>query len=172
MDFPSSFPSHLNYQPSPASNGQDTLSTTNTSTTVRPQVLNRQPTESLPDSSFPRVDQPASVPGHHPLGRTLAIHSVCVHPEYQKLGLGRTLLKSYLQRMESAGIADRAAVIVRPEKVGWYVGCFGFEDKGESQCNFAGGGWKNLVRIFPQHIVASCQDFGAVAREAKFGVYS
>ena len=143
MDFPSSFPSHPDYR-GPSSDG----TTTNTSTTARPQVLNRQPTESLPDSVFPRVDQPESMPGHHPLGRTIAIHSICVHPEYQKLGLGTTLVKAYLQRMEGAGIADRGAVLARPEKVGWYVGCFGFEDQGDSQIKAAGQALKNLVRNF------------------------
>ncbi|KAI4155803.1 MAG: hypothetical protein LQ340_000755 [Diploschistes diacapsis] len=154
MDYPRSFPSHPDYTASntdaASSNTAAPSFTPSTSkeTNKRPDILHREPTESLPDSSFPRMDQSDSEPGHHPLGRTLAIHSVCVHPAFQKLGLGKTLLKAYLQRMEGSGIADRAAIIVRPEKVGWYVGAFGFQDRGNSTCGWAGGGWRDLVYDF------------------------
>jgi len=87
----------------------------------------------------------APIPGHRPLGRTLAIHSVCILPTHQKLGLGKTLLKAYMQRMESSGIADRIALLAHPEMVGWYVGKFGFEERGESKATFGGGGWRELV---------------------------
>ncbi|MCJ1411150.1 hypothetical protein MMC19_005238 [Ptychographa xylographoides] len=86
-------------------------------------------------------------PGHHSHGRTIAIHSVCVLPTHQRLGLGKTVLKAYMQRMETSGIADRMAVLARPEMVGWYVGQFGFEEKGESRATFGGGGWRELVRL-------------------------
>ena len=66
------------------------------------------------------------------------------------MGLGKTLLKAYLQRMEGSGIADRVALIAKPELVGWYVGRFGFQEKGESQVGFGGGGWRDLVSVsFP-----------------------
>lgn len=51
--------------------------------------------------------------------------------------------------MESAGIADRAALLAREKMVGWYVGNFGFEDHGESSVKYAGGGWRDLVILTP-----------------------
>ncbi|MCJ1393118.1 hypothetical protein MMC18_005990 [Xylographa bjoerkii] len=103
-----------------------------------PSHPDHQPTASLPLPG-------AETPGHHPLGRTLAIHSVCILPTHQNLGLGKTLLKAYMQRIESSGIADRIALLARPELVGWYVGKFGFEERGESKATFGGGGWRELV---------------------------
>ena len=50
--------------------------------------------------------------------------------------------------MESAVIAKRAAIIVHPELVGFY-GDLGFADEGDSKVTFAGGGWKDMVRVFP-----------------------
>lgn len=88
------------------------------------------------------------MPGHHPQGRTLAIHSVCVLPGYQHLGLGKILVKAYLQRMETSGIADRIVLLARPDLVGWYTGSFGFQDKGDSEAKFGGGGWRDMVSAF------------------------
>lgn len=81
----------------------------------------------------------ASVGGHQESGRTLCIHSLAVLPDFQKRGLGKTLLKSYLQRMESQGVAERVALIARQEMVGFYE-ALGFAKQGESGVQFAGGG--------------------------------
>jgi GNAT superfamily N-acetyltransferase len=139
MDFPSTFPSHPDFDPSKASG-------------ITPPILEREPSQALPDSTFPRVNQAGDAPGHHPLGRTIAIHSVCVHPAYQKLGLGKTLFKAYLQRMEGSGIADRAALIARPALVPWYIGNYGFEDAGNSKVQFGGGEWKDMVFLLKHTI--------------------
>ena len=50
-----------------------------------------------------------------------------------------------MQRMESSGIADRIALLAHPELVGWYVGKFGFEERGESKASFGGGEWREMV---------------------------
>ncbi|MCJ1314726.1 hypothetical protein MMC15_000038 [Xylographa vitiligo] len=100
--------------------------------------------EHLPTTSPSSTDS-VEILGHRPLGRTIAIHSVCVLPTHQNLGLGKTLLKAYMQRMESSGIADRIALLAHPELVGWYVGKFGFEERGESKATFGGGGWREMV---------------------------
>ena len=53
-------------------------------------------------------------------------------------------MKSYQQRMETSGIADRIALLAHDHLVGMYEG-MGFERKGKSDCRFAGGGWNSLV---------------------------
>lgn len=132
MQVPTSFPSHPDFNPHAAS-----------STPV--PVLEREPSTSLPDSAFPRTNQSSDTPGHHPLGRTIAIHSVAMHPAFQNLGLGKTMLKAYLQRMEGSGIAERAALLAKDKFVGFYIAAFGFEDAGASQIKYGGGEWRNLV---------------------------
>jgi len=45
--------------------------------------------------------------GHVEHGRTIAVHSVCVLPTHQHLGLGKMVLKAFIQRMETSGIAGK-----------------------------------------------------------------
>ena len=85
--------------------------------------------------------------GHKEGGRTICLWSLGVLPTYQGRGLGRTLMKSYQQRMETSGIADRIALLARDFMVGMYKG-FGFEERGDSESTFAGGGWKDMVYEF------------------------
>lgn len=77
-------------------------------------------------------------------GRTVTIWSLAVLPTYQRYGLGKTLLRSYQQRISSSGIADRIALLAREDLVGWYEG-MGFENRGKSKAKFAGGEWWDLV---------------------------
>lgn len=83
--------------------------------------------------------------GHKESGRTLCIHSLAVLPQYQRRGLGKTLMKAYLQRMESSEAAERVALIAHEEMIPYYEG-FGFENRGKSKAEFAGGGWFDMVR--------------------------
>lgn len=83
--------------------------------------------------------------GHKEQGRTLCIHSLAVLPAYQKRGLGKTLLKAYIQRMESQGVADRIALIAHDELIPYYE-ALGFRSLGKSKAQFAGGGWTDMVR--------------------------
>ncbi|KAG8631962.1 hypothetical protein KVT40_001102 [Elsinoe batatas] len=82
-------------------------------------------------------------PGHKEDGRTICIHSLAVLPEFQGRGLGKLLLRSYIQRMEGSGVADRVAIIAHEKLVPWYEG-MGFESKGQSPVEFAGGKWVDL----------------------------
>lgn len=82
--------------------------------------------------------------GHREQGRTLAVHSVAVLPEYQKMKLGETVMKAYLQRMSSARVADRVSLLAHREFVGFYEK-LGFEDEGLSSSELYGGGWVNMV---------------------------
>lgn len=93
------------------------------------------------------VSNPALTPelGHKDHGRTLCIHSLAVLPAYQKRGLGRTLMKAYLQRMGTQGVADRVALIAHKGLIPYYEG-FGFKYLGPSQAQFGGGGWFDMAR--------------------------
>lgn len=82
--------------------------------------------------------------GHKEQGRTLCLHSLAVLPEYQKQGLGRLLMRAYIQRMESACLADRIALIAHDNLVSFYEG-LGFENKGASKAQFGGGKWTDMV---------------------------
>lgn len=67
------------------------------------------------DMDYPRDWEQSSTlesdKGHHEGGRTICLHSLAVLPEYQGTGLGRTIMRAYIQQMNGAGIADRLALI-------------------------------------------------------------
>ena len=85
--------------------------------------------------------------GHDEYSRTIALHSLAVLPEHQGKQVGSTLLKSYIQRIREAGIADRIVIIAHDNLIPFYEG-FGFENRGPSECKHGGGGWYDLVRNF------------------------
>lgn len=85
--------------------------------------------------------------GHNEHGRTVCIHSLAILPAFQHQGLGRMLLKSYIQRIESAALADRIAIIAHEPLVGYYES-FGFKSRGQSKVQFGGGGWTDMVLEF------------------------
>lgn len=82
--------------------------------------------------------------GHEEGGGTIAIHSLAVLEEHQGKQVGSTLMKSYIHRIREAQIADRIAIIAHDHLVDFYKS-FGFEDHGESKCQFGGGGWRDMV---------------------------
>lgn len=53
-------------------------------------------------------------------------------------------MKSYQQRMETSGVANRIALLAHDHLVNMYEG-MGFEGKGKSDVRLAGGGWNSLV---------------------------
>ena len=82
--------------------------------------------------------------GHWDGGRTIAVHSVAILRAYQNRGLGKTIIRSHTQRMETSGIGDRIALLAHDPLVGFYEKA-GFENKGKSDVNFGGGGWNDMV---------------------------
>ncbi|KAK4544113.1 hypothetical protein LTR36_004611 [Oleoguttula mirabilis] len=108
--------------------------------TTNPTVTDKDMAVPSPDDSKP---DPSI--GHKEEGRTICIHSLAVLPEYQKRGLGTTLMKAFLQRTESHDIADRVALIAHEHLMPYYES-FGFVSKGESECKFGGGGWYDMVK--------------------------
>ncbi|KAF5856855.1 hypothetical protein ETB97_006641 [Aspergillus alliaceus] len=85
--------------------------------------------------------------GHDEYGGTIAIHSLAVSPEHQGKQVASTLMKSYIQRIREAQIAERLSLIAHDHLVPFYES-FGFENRGPSKCKFGSGGWTNLVLDF------------------------
>ncbi|CZT19512.1 related to polyamine acetyltransferase [Ramularia collo-cygni] len=99
------------------------------------------------DMAVPAPGQIDPKLGHKEHGRTICIHSLAVLPEYQHRGLGKTIVKAYLQRMQRQEVADRVALIAHDYLVTYYEQ-FGFVNKGESAAQFGGGGWIDMVSEF------------------------
>jgi Acetyltransferases len=76
----------------------------------------------------------------------VCVHSLAVLPEHQGKKVGSTLMKSYIQRIKEAEIADRIALLAHDDMIGFYES-LGFENKGPSKCQFGGGGWTDMVCI-------------------------
>lgn len=85
--------------------------------------------------------------GHQDVGGTICIHSVAVRPEYQSMGIGGVLLRSYIQRIKDAKIADRLALLAHDNLKKFYIR-YGFDDVGKSNVSFAGGNWNNMILEF------------------------
>ncbi|KAI5868653.1 hypothetical protein GGS23DRAFT_42570 [Durotheca rogersii] len=88
-----------------------------------------------------------SLLGHDDTGRTVCIHSLAVHPRLQSCGLGKCIVKSYLQHVQSSGFADRCALICQDYLVSYYEK-LGFSHMGPSSAGFGGGGWNDMVLDF------------------------
>ena len=52
---------------------------------------------------------------------------------------------SYIQRIQSAGIVDRIALLTYDWLVPFYER-LGFEYRGKSKAQYGGGGWNDMVR--------------------------
>lgn len=94
-------------------------------------------------SSLPSSDDEEPL-GHQEQGGTICIHSLAVAPEFQKMGLGSVLMKSYIQRMKDSKIADRLALLAHDHLIEFYTG-LGFKNMGPSAVTSCGGNWNNLV---------------------------
>ncbi|EED20691.1 GNAT family acetyltransferase, putative [Talaromyces stipitatus ATCC 10500] len=87
--------------------------------------------------------------GHEDQGGTVALHSLAVKEEHQHKRVGSTLMKSYIQRIKEAAIADRIALLAHDHMVPFYE-ALGFVNLGPSACTFGGGGWFDMVLEFPK----------------------
>ncbi len=90
---------------------------------------------------------PSDSRGHQEHGRTIAVHSLAILPAFRNRGLGKIIMKSYRQRMEVSGIADRMSLVTHDHLIKFYE-ALRFVNKGSSQCTFAGGGWFDMVGLF------------------------
>ena len=94
----------------------------------------------------PTLSNDKELLGHQDTGATICVHSLAVAPRFQKMGLGTVLMKSYIQRMKDAKIADRIALIAHDHLVPFYSS-LGFENMGPSPITSYGGNWNNMVRL-------------------------
>lgn len=85
--------------------------------------------------------------GHQEGGRTVCIHSLAVSPKLHGCGLGKLIMKSYLQQINNSSAADRVALICQDYLVSYYER-FGFKHQGESKAEFGGGGWHDMIFDF------------------------
>jgi ribosomal protein S18 acetylase RimI-like enzyme len=97
-----------------------------------------------PDAQPPKDESEAV--GHQVRGKTIAIHSLAVSPAHQRKGLGKTIMRAYIQRMEDSATADRLALLAHDHLIPYYEG-LGFTKRGESKATFGGGGWYDMVRL-------------------------
>lgn len=101
----------------------------------------------IPESwtpSAPTAIDRDSTSGHKEHGRTVCIHSFAVLPAFQRKGLGKLLLRSYIQRIEGSNLADRIALLSHDELVPYYE-ALGFVNKGPSKAQWGGGGWSDMI---------------------------
>ena len=85
--------------------------------------------------------------GNDPNGKTIAVHSVVMTPEFQRGGIGRALVKDYVKYIRENVDGERMALIAHDHLVGFYESA-GFENLGLSEVRFAGGGWYDMVCTF------------------------
>ncbi|KAE8419047.1 hypothetical protein BDV36DRAFT_252322 [Aspergillus pseudocaelatus] len=83
--------------------------------------------------------------GDDPRGTNIAVHSVAVLPAYQGTGVGKCLVKAYVEYIRNAGIeADQIMLICHDYLIRFYESA-GFVNRGPSPCQFAGGGWFDMA---------------------------
>ncbi|KAK5044735.1 hypothetical protein LTR84_010509 [Exophiala bonariae] len=98
-------------------------------------------------SSLPSNDDDEEPLGHQDQGGTICIHSVAVAPEFQKMGLGSILMKSYIARIKDSKSAKQLALLAHDHLVPFYKG-LGFENLGPSAVTSHGGNWNNMILEF------------------------
>ncbi|CAJ2513798.1 Uu.00g019170.m01.CDS01 [Anthostomella pinea] len=82
--------------------------------------------------------------GHQETGRTICIHSLAVDPKLQGCGMGKLIMKAYLQQVKNSNLADRLSLIAQGYLVNYYKR-FGFKHVGPSKASFGGGGWHDMT---------------------------
>lgn len=96
--------------------------------------------------------------GNDPLGKTVAVHSVVMTPEFQGGGIGRAFVRDYVDYVKGNIDGERLALIAHDHLIGFYESC-GFKNLGVSEVGFAGGGWFDMVRFL---FLLSLKCFGIV----------
>ncbi|KAF2098724.1 acyl-CoA N-acyltransferase [Rhizodiscina lignyota] len=110
---------------------------------------NTQSSQSNPPAS--QSSDSGIMKGHNQDGRTVCIHSLAILPQHQGRGLGKVLMKSFMGRIESSGIADRIALLAHDALVPFYES-LGFTNLGTSEATFGDGGWVDMVYRFPKPV--------------------
>jgi ribosomal protein S18 acetylase RimI-like enzyme len=85
-----------------------------------------------------------STGGHRVGGRTVALHSLAVVPEFQKAKVGSTLLRTFIQMIQDSKVVDRISLITYENLVSFYEK-FGFSCLGKSESRYGGRDWYDMV---------------------------
>lgn len=87
------------------------------------------------------------VVGHDGNGRNIGVHSLAIRSDYQKKGIGRSLMDEYIKyARNSLKDVDNIVIIAHDHLIQFYES-FGFENMGPSPCAFGGGGWHDMVSV-------------------------
>lgn len=89
------------------------------------------------------------VVGNDPRGGNIAIHSVATIPEFQGRGIGTAMVKTYIEYIREGGFSVKRVVLIAHDYLVRFYGGAGFENRGVSECRFAGDVWMDLVRLYP-----------------------
>lgn len=81
--------------------------------------------------------------GHVESSLTIGIHSIVVHPNYQKKNLATLLLHDYIQKLSNQQVGDKIAIIAKENLLPFY-NRIGFITKGVSKCQHGGEEWYDL----------------------------
>ncbi|KAI0478811.1 hypothetical protein GGR56DRAFT_343136 [Xylariaceae sp. FL0804] len=110
------------------------------------------------DMDYPR-DQAGSPNksglGHKESGRTICIHSLAVDPKLHGCGMGKLIMKAYLQQVKNAQIADRISLIC-PEYLVNYYKRFGFEHVGLNRAESGSRDWHDMGQSRGEAIPSTC----------------
>ncbi|CCH45130.1 Serotonin N-acetyltransferase [Wickerhamomyces ciferrii] len=89
------------------------------------------------------VNEEETRKGHIESSNTIGIHSVVVHPEYQKKNLATLLLHDYIQKLSNQQVGEKIAIIAKENLLPFY-NRIGFITKGLSDCKHGGETWYDL----------------------------
>ncbi|KAJ5378038.1 uncharacterized protein N7496_005447 [Penicillium cataractarum] len=84
--------------------------------------------------------------GNDPHGGNVAIHSVVTIPEFQGRGIGKAMVKAYIEYIREMGGGNGGSIVlIAHDYLVRFYEQTGFENRGVSECRFAGGVWYDLV---------------------------
>ncbi|TWU76507.1 hypothetical protein ED733_007500 [Metarhizium rileyi] len=110
-------------------------------------VVTRDDVQLPPNWRNPAASQNSAL-GHQVSGRTICLHSLSVCPEVQGVGIGKTIIKAYIQMANESGVADRIALVCSESLVGFFTRV-GFRKAEEGRHNFTGPGLYNMIFDLP-----------------------
>jgi len=93
----------------------------------------------------------ASMTNHLPEGKSVCIHAVCVHPDYQRKGIGLGMLQEYLRRFEQATEEkkyERVLLLSHEDMIPFYTKA-GFDLVGKSDVVHGSKTWFQLRYLLP-----------------------
>ncbi|KAJ5691929.1 hypothetical protein N7462_001352 [Penicillium macrosclerotiorum] len=92
-----------------------------------------------------QVVRNGKVVGNEANGNIIAIHSVVTIPEYQGKGIGKAMVKAYIQYMREQRVPEKRFVLIAHDYLVKFYESAGFHNRGKSPCQFAGSVWYDLA---------------------------